>query len=173
MYILGESSNKGIQRFEAEVRIFFISCFSCHLWTIYHRKACYLSSWWMRYGMMKETLLLFTKYLGNFLTKIQNQKLVSSMMLNFLPKPYISLIKNLPHKLLALCWVLSSLVDPCWEIYHVPKIKITYTPHICAASILEVRKKHVFHLPQNVLLLHREKTKKMLAFIRINALSSW
>jgi len=27
----------------------------------------------MRYGMMKETLLLFVKYLGNFLTKIQNQ----------------------------------------------------------------------------------------------------
>ena len=36
-------------------------------------KACYLSSWWMRYGMIKETLLLFVKYLGNFLTKTQNQ----------------------------------------------------------------------------------------------------
>ena len=65
-------------------------------------------------------------------------------MLNFLPEPYISLIKNLPHKLLALCRVLSSLVDPCSEIYHVPKIKITCMPHICAASILEVRKNKFF-----------------------------
>jgi hypothetical protein len=29
---------------------------------------------------------------------------------------------------------------PCCEIYHAPKIKITYAPHICAASMLEVRK---------------------------------
>ena len=28
-----------------------------------------------------------------------------------------------------LCWVWSSLIDHCWEIYHAPKIKITYTPH--------------------------------------------
>ena len=59
------------------------------------------------------------------------------------------ILRNLPHKLLALCWVLSSLVDPCWEICHAPKIKITYTPHICAASTLEVQ-----HLPQNILLLN-------------------
>ena len=32
-------------------------------------KACYLSSWWMRYGMMKGTLLLAVKCLGNFLIK--------------------------------------------------------------------------------------------------------
>ena len=61
------------------------------------------------------------------------------MMLNFLPRPYVSLIKNLPHKLLAL-----SFVDLCWEIYHAPKIKITNTPHICAASTLEVHKNMIF-----------------------------
>ena len=67
----------------------------------------------MRYGMVKETLLLFAKYLGNFLTKIQNQQLVSSMMLNFLIEPCISLIKNLPHKLLCVdfCQVLLTLVE--------------------------------------------------------------
>jgi hypothetical protein len=33
------------------------------------RKAYHLSSWWMRYGMMKGTLLLFAKYMRSFLTK--------------------------------------------------------------------------------------------------------
>jgi hypothetical protein len=28
------------------------------------------------------------------------------------------------YMLLALCWVLSSLVDPSWQTYHTPKIKI-------------------------------------------------
>ena len=32
-------------------------------------KACYLSSWWMKYGTMKGTLLLFANCLGNFLKK--------------------------------------------------------------------------------------------------------
>jgi hypothetical protein len=41
---------------------------------------------------------------------------------------------------LLLCWVWSSLVDPCWEIYHAPKIKITHTPHTHAAPILGVCK---------------------------------
>jgi len=39
-------------------RIFFILCFFYHLWIIYYRKACHVSSWWMRYDMIKGTLLL-------------------------------------------------------------------------------------------------------------------
>ena len=39
---------------------------------------------------------------------------------------------------LLLYWVWSSLVDPCWEIYHTLKIKITYTPHTHVAPTLGV-----------------------------------
>ena len=67
----------------------------------------------MRYGVMKETLLLFAKYLGNFLTKIQNQQLVSSMILNFLPRPYV-IIKKTFHigclLCVEFCQVLLTLV---------------------------------------------------------------
>ena len=40
---------------------------------------------------------------------------------------------------LFLCWALSNFVDPCWEIYHILKIKITYTPpKICTTPTLGV-----------------------------------
>jgi hypothetical protein len=48
---------------------------------------------------------------------------------------------------IAAYFVLSfvKFCDPCREIFHAPKIKITYMPYIIAASTLEVRKKHAFH----------------------------
>ena len=45
---------------------------------------------------------------------------------------------------LYLCWVWSNRVDPCWEFYHSPKIKIMYTPHTYVASTMEVRKNMLF-----------------------------
>ena len=47
---------------------------------------------------------------------------------------------------------LVKFCDPCWDTYHAPKIKITYTPHIYAASTLEVRRNmpfifHIDHAP--------------------------
>ena len=64
----------------------------------------------------------------------------------FLPKPNITSSKFQAFHIscLLLYRVWSSLVDPCWEIYHTPKIKITYTLHMCAASTLEVRKNMLF-----------------------------
>ena len=48
---------------------------------------------------------------------------------------------------LLLHWVLSSFVDPCQEIYHAFKTKITYTPpNICITPTLGVGARHTFHL---------------------------
>ena len=83
----------------------------------------------MRYGLMKETLLLFAKYLGNFLTKIQNQQLIFSMMLKFLPEPYISLIKTFHISCLLFvefCQVLLTLVE---RFIMLPRSK-SHTCHI-------------------------------------------
>jgi hypothetical protein len=58
---------------------------------------------------------------------------------------------------LLLCWVWSSLVDPCWEIYHAPKINITYTLHTHAAPTLGVRTNMLpFRSTKKTLLLHWE-----------------
>ena len=70
--------------------------------------------------------------------------------------------------------LLSSFVDPCQEIYHAFKTKITYTPqNICTTPILGVGARHTFHLgstKKNVLLLHREWTKiYWLGSFKINA----
>jgi len=40
---------------------------------------------------------------------------------------------------------LSNLVDLCREIFHAPKIKITYTPHTSAIPTLGVRKNMPYH----------------------------
>ena len=82
----------------------------------------------------------------------------------------LELVRSGPMEGCPRQWLSTALST---QIYHAPKIKITCTPHICAASILEVRKKHVFHPPQNVMLLHCEKTKMcLLGFIRRNAPNS-
>jgi hypothetical protein len=50
---------------------------------------------------------------------------------------------------LSLYWALPNFVDPCWEIYHAPKIKITYTlPNKCYASTQEVSKTLHFYFHQ-------------------------
>jgi len=61
--------------------------------------------------------------------------------LKFLPIPYIFRLGKLyTYMLLVIVLSLVKPCDPCWEIYHAPKIKIIYTPHIDAASTLKVRK---------------------------------
>ena len=82
--------------------------------------------------------------------------------------------KNLPHKLFILCWILSRLVDPYWEIYHAPNIKIAYTPHICAAFGLKVRK-NIFFVHPKMLCSYTERRQEiyLLGFIKINAPNSW
>lgn len=64
----------------------------------------------------------------------------------FLPKPHDvhTCSKTFYICYLLLYWVWSNLVDPYWETYCAPKIKITHTPRIHAASIQEVRENMYF-----------------------------
>ena len=76
--------------------------------------------------------------------------LTSPQWWDFLPRPNIMLfLKTLHICYLSLYWALSNFVDPCSEIYHASKIKITYTPpNICYTSTLEVSKNMPFHFHQ-------------------------
>jgi hypothetical protein len=60
--------------------------------------------------------------------------------------------------------------DPCWEIYHASKIKITYTPYIYAAPTLGVRK-NMFSIYPKMFYSYTGYRHKNI-FVRINAPSS-
>ena len=83
----------------------------------------------------------------------KTSKLIASLLLN----GEISYQSQIPCYILNtfhicylfLYWALSNFVDLCWEFYHAPKIKITYTPpNICYTSTLEVSKNMPFHFHQ-------------------------
>ena len=106
-------------------------------------KSYWLSCCGVWYSSGLEILPVLVKVLGEFVFEknIINHSITYSLVVINSYQSHIRICRiQTFHMLLALCWVLSSLVDPCWEIYHAPKIKSTYTPHICVASTLEVRK---------------------------------
>ena len=77
---------------------------------------------------------------------------------------------NLLLILLATALSLVKPCDPCWEIYHALKIKITYTPHISAAPTPGVRN-NLFSIHTKMFYSYtgnRHKNK----FVRVNAPSS-
>jgi hypothetical protein len=96
--------------------------------------------------------LFYSKYLENFIFDKMSKSIASHtpQWWDFLPRPNIMLyVEKLPHMLLVFYWPLSNFVDHCWEIYHTPKIKITYTPsNICYTSTPEVSKNMPFHFYQ-------------------------
>jgi hypothetical protein len=55
-------------------------------------------------------------------------------------------ILSLPHMLLVFVLSLVKFVDPCWEIYHAPKVKITYT-HLYMLLLHWEYAKTCFHPP--------------------------
>jgi hypothetical protein len=66
---------------------------------------------------------------------------------NFLPRPNI-MIKTFYMCYLFLCWALSNFVDPCWDSFHTPMIKIHVHPNIIILTLaLRVTQKHVLHPP--------------------------
>jgi hypothetical protein len=84
-----------------------------------------------------EILPFLFEALGDFvlIKMLQNHSITySSIGEQFLPKPNMisGKIKAFYIRCLLLCWVWSSLVDPCWEIYYVPRSRSrtpTYTLH--------------------------------------------
>ena len=126
----------------------------------YQQQSCWLSFCEVWYGSNLEILPFLFKVLEEFvLIKIQNHIITySSIGEQFLPKPNMISCKFQAFHIccLLLYWVWSSLVDPWWEIYHAPKIKIMYTSHTHAAPVLGYAQT-CFHLdPQKILLLHWE-----------------
>ena len=93
------------------------------MWTLIIGTPFYLSNWRMRYSRMTWRLLILAKYLGIILkNKIQN-----SMFLEWYANTYQCHIWSFMTKpsTYASYFVLSlvKLCDPCWEIFHAPKIK--------------------------------------------------
>ena len=124
------------------------------LWEKHIGKTYCLSCCEMRYSFgMKIQSFLF-KVLGEFsFAKIKIKKIhrltYSSMVTEIPTKAKIScyILKPFYFCCLLLHWVLSSFVDPCQEIYHAFKTKITYTPpNICITPTLGVGARHTFHL---------------------------
>ena len=116
---------------------------------IFIRKTCQLSCCGVRYGKTKEILSFLCKLLEISCFN-KTSKLIASLLLwwNFLPRPNI-MLKTFHICYLSLFWALSNFVDPCWEIYHALKIKMTYTPpNTCYTSTLEVSKNMHFHFYQ-------------------------
>jgi hypothetical protein len=138
-----------------------------YLWeNILIGQSCWLSCCEVWYSSDLEILPFPFIVLGEFvlIKMLQNHSITySSIGEQFLPKPKMISCKIQAFHIccLLLCWVCSSLVDPYWEIYHAPKIKITYTSHAHAAPTLGVQKKLAsFHPLQNVLLLYWGWTQK-------------
>jgi hypothetical protein len=121
-----------------------------YLWeNILTGQSCWLSYCEVWYSSNLEILPFPLIVLGEFILikMLQNHSITYSIGEQFLPKlKMISCKIQAFHIccLLLLCWVWSSLVDPCWEIYHAPKIKITHTPHAHATPTLGLRKKTCF-----------------------------
>jgi hypothetical protein len=98
------------------------------LWTYIFRKACYLSCWCLRYGMIKWTSLRSVQSTWD----IYLEKQRSSQLLNLMPLSYQShmsiFLKNLYTYAacyhVELCPIVVNIVDTL----HTSMIKITYTP---------------------------------------------
>jgi len=121
-------------------------------------KACYLSSWWMRYGMMKENLLLLQSTWEIFLPKFKINSLspqwcwisYQSHILVSLKTFHISCLLCVEF-----CRVLLTLVE---RFVMFPRSR-SRTRYIYVLLLYWKYARHVFHPSQNVLLLHWEKTK--------------
>lgn len=106
-------------------------------------------------GMIRETLLLNAKLLGNFiLRKIKIAYLLDGMINSYQSHMHVDIFENLTHMLLVLHWALSNYLWPLWDLFHAFKIKITNTPHILVpTSTLEVAQKYAFHPHKNTLII--------------------
>jgi len=101
-----------------------------------------------------------TKEILSFLSKIleiycfhKTSKPIASLLVNgeisYQGQISCYMLKTFHICYLILYWGLSDFVDLCWEIYHAPKIIVTYSPpNICYTSTLEVSKNMPFHFHQ-------------------------
>ena len=99
---------------------------------------CYLSYCGMRYSKIIRTWFLMSCYWRILFQKV---KRIATPLLCGKQCPTrakYDRLGNLLHILLVIVLSLVKLCDPCWEIYHALKIKITYTPHISVAPTLGI-----------------------------------
>jgi hypothetical protein len=109
-------------------------------------QSCWLSCCEVWYSSNLEILPFLFKVLGKYvlMKMLQNHSITySSHGEQFLLRSNITSRKFQAFHTccLLLYWVRSSLIDPCWEIYHAPKIKITHT-HIYMCSYTGSMQKH-------------------------------
>jgi hypothetical protein len=91
-------------------------------------KAYHLSSWWMRYSMMKGTLLLSAKYLWTL--SFKNSKSISWLLddVKFHQSHMSISLKTLYICYLFLHWALLNCLWPLWDSLYASMIKNMFTP---------------------------------------------
>lgn len=109
-------------------------------------------------GMIRETLLLTAKLLGNFiLRKIKIAYLLDGMINSYQSHMHVDIFENLTHMLLVLHWALSNylcICDPC-EICFMLSRSRSQTLHIYLCRLLH------WKLHKNMPFIH---TKILLSF---------
>ena len=99
-----------------------------NLWTLILGNPFYLSNWRMRYSRMTWHLLVLAKYLALSL-QIKTQISCSLKdIFKYLPRPYIIIHDKTFHICLLHCVEFVQILWPRWEMFHAPKIKLTYMP---------------------------------------------
>jgi hypothetical protein len=116
-----------------------------YLWkNILIGQSCWLSCYEVWYSSDLEILPFLFKVFGEFI--LIKYKTIVSHTPQLVSNSYqiqIWYLAKFKPSTYAACYCVefwSSRVDPCWEIYHAPKIKITYTPHTHAAPTLGIHK---------------------------------
>ena len=107
-------------------------------------KACYLSSWWMRYGMMKQTLLLSAKYLGIFLQKFKINSLSPQWCWIFYQSHILVLLKTFHISCLLFVEFYQVLLILVERFIMLPRSK-SRTRHICVLLLYWKYAKTCFH----------------------------
>jgi len=109
-------------------------------------------------GMIRETLLLTAKLLGNFiLRKIKIAYLLNGMINSYQSHMHVDIFENLTHMLLVLHWALSNylcICDPCEICFMLSKLR-SQTLHIYLCRLLH------WKLHKNMPFIH---TKILLSF---------
>jgi hypothetical protein len=110
----------------------------------------HLSSWCLRYGPMKWSLLQMFECLGNLFENFENPLRSSSLIWQVLPKPYDKTSwKPHTHMLLVVALSFSNCCDPCENFFHAFMIKIHVHANILLAMLSWELALYHLSIPQN------------------------